>query len=99
LPGKASQGHFLVTRYRHFSRYFDINYVELATFQVSMARGKEIVDEKYHQDGYNTVINIDSCAGQSIHDLHIQLIPYYEGGVGIVRGVIPHKKRYSFCLD
>ena len=68
-----------------------------------MAHGKEIVDEKYHLNRYNTVINIDSFAEQSIRDLHIQLIPYYEGDVenpkGGVRGVIPHKKRYNFSPD
>ena len=103
MPGKASQRHFLVIRYRHFSSYFDINYVELVNFQVLMAHGKEIVDEKYHLNRYNTVINIDSFAEQSIRDLHIQLIPYYEGDVenpkGGVRGVIPHKKRYNFSPD
>ena len=54
-----------------------------------MAHGKEIVDEKYHLNRYNTVINIDSFAEQSIRDLHIQLIPYYEGDVENPKGGIP----------
>ncbi len=65
LPGKASEGHFLVIRYRHFSSHFDINDVELVDLKVLVARGKEIVDEKYHPDGYNIGISIGSCAGNS----------------------------------
>ena len=99
----ASEGHFLVIPYRHFASYFDINDEELVDLWRLVKRGKEIVDEKFHPDGYNIGINVGHWAGQSIHHLHIHVIPRYKGDVenpkGGVRGVIPHKKLYEYKPD
>lgn len=99
----ASEGHFLVIPYRHFASYFDINPEELVDLWGLVAKGKEVVDKEFSPDGYNIGINVGSAAGQSIHHLHIHVIPRYEGDVenpkGGVRGVIPHKKLYTFKPD
>jgi diadenosine tetraphosphate (Ap4A) HIT family hydrolase len=99
----ASEGHFLVIPYRHFASYFDITDEELVDLWKLVARGKEIVEGKYHPDGYNIGINVGTVAGQSIHHLHIHVIPRYKGDVenpkGGVRGVIPHRKLYTFAPD
>jgi diadenosine tetraphosphate (Ap4A) HIT family hydrolase len=99
----ASEGHFLVIPYRHFASYFDINDEELVDLWKLVARGKEACDEKYKPDGYNIGINVGTAAGQSIHHLHIHVIPRYTGDVenprGGVRGVIPDKKLYTFKPD
>ena len=99
----ASEGHFLVIPYRHFASYFEINAEELVDLWGLVAQGRKIVDEKYQPDGYNIGINVGTAAGQSIHHLHIHVIPRYKGDVenpkGGVRGVIPHKKLYSFKSD
>jgi len=99
----ASEGHFLVIPYRHFASYFDINDEELVDLWKLVARGKTIVDERFHPDGYNVGINVGTAAGQSIHHLHIHVIPRYLGDVenpkGGVRGVIPTKKLYDFKTD
>ena len=99
----ASEGHFLVIPYRHFSSYFDINDEELVDLWKLVARGKEVCDEKYKPDGYNIGINVGTAAGQSIPHLHIHVIPRYKGDVenpkGGVRGVIPHRKLYNFKPD
>lgn len=99
----ASPGHFLVIPHRHFASYFDINDDELVDLWGLVKRGKEIVDQEYHPDGYNIGINVGHWAGQSIHHLHIHVIPRYKGDVenpkGGVRGVIPHKKLYSPSSD
>jgi diadenosine tetraphosphate (Ap4A) HIT family hydrolase len=99
----ASEGHFLVIPYRHFASYFDINDEEREDLWSLVARGREMVDEKYHPDGYNIGINVGKWAGQSIPHLHIHVIPRYKGDVenpkGGVRGVIPHKKLYTFKED
>lgn len=99
----ASPGHFLVIPYRHFASYFEIKDDELIELWGLVARGKVLVDEQYHPDGYNIGINVGHWAGQSIHHLHIHVIPRYQGDVedpkGGVRGVIPHKKRYSIAPD
>lgn len=99
----ASEGHFLVIPYRHFASYFDINDEELVELWSLVAQGRAIVDEKFHPDGYNIGINVGEAAGQSIHHLHIHVIPRYKGDVenpkGGVRGVIPAKKLYTFQPD
>jgi diadenosine tetraphosphate (Ap4A) HIT family hydrolase len=99
----ASEGHFLVIPYRHFASYFDITDEELVDLWKLVARGREMVEEKYRPDGYNIGINVGAAAGQSIHHLHIHVIPRYQGDVenpkGGVRGVIPHKKLYTFTPD
>jgi diadenosine tetraphosphate (Ap4A) HIT family hydrolase len=99
----ASEGHFLVIPYRHFASYFDISDEEREELWSLVARGREIVDEKFNPDGYNIGINVGKWAGQSIPHLHIHVIPRYKGDVenpkGGVRGVIPHKKLYTFKED
>jgi diadenosine tetraphosphate (Ap4A) HIT family hydrolase len=95
----ASEGHFLVVPYRHFASYFDINDEELVELWSLVKKGKEAVEERFKPDGYNIGINVGEAAGQSIHHLHIHVIPRYKGDVenpkGGVRGVIPEKKLYK----
>lgn len=99
----ASEGHFLVIPYRHFASYFDINDEEREELWSLVTQGREMCEEKYHPDGYNIGINVGVAAGQSIHHLHIHVIPRYKGDVedpkGGVRGVIPQNKLYAFKPD
>ena len=99
----ASEGHFLVMPYRHFSDYFDISDEEREELWKLVAEGKKIADEKHNPDGYNIGINVGVWAGQSIPHLHIHVIPRYKGDVenpkGGVRGVIPQNKLYNFKPD
>ena len=99
----ASEGHFLVIPYRHFASYFDINDAERDELWSLVAQGRDICEQKYHPDGYNIGINVGTAAGQSIHHLHIHVIPRYVGDVenpkGGVRGVIPHNKLYTIKPD
>ncbi len=99
----ASPGHFLVIPYRHFASYFDIQDDELVDLWGLVRRGKQIVEVDFHPDGYNIGINVGHWAGQSIHHLHIHVIPRYKGDVenpkGGVRGVIPHNKLYQLSTD
>ena len=61
-------------------------------------RVKELLDERYHPDGYNIGVNVGEAAGQTVMHLHIHVIPRYKGDVrdprGGVRGVIPEKQGY-----
>ncbi len=99
----ASEGHFLVIPYRHFASYFDINDQEREELWRLVEQGRTMCEEKYHPDGYNIGINVGTAAGQSIHHLHIHVIPRYTGDVenpkGGVRGVIPHNKLYEIKPD
>lgn len=99
----VSDGHFLVILRRHVASYFDIYDEEQRELWSLAAQGREMVEEKYQPDGYNIGINVGKWAGQSIPHLHIHVIPRYRGDVenpkGGVRGVIPHKKLYTFTPD
>ena len=95
----VNKGHFLVIPYRHFADYFDISEAERNELWALVEEGKKVAEEKYSPDGYNIGINVGTWAGQSIHHLHIHIIPRYKGDVenpkGGVRGVVPHKKHYE----
>jgi len=94
----ANPGHFLVIPKRHFADYFDINEAERMELWALVEAGKKVAEEKFSPDGYNIGINVGHWAGQSIHHLHIHVIPRYKGDVenpkGGVRGVIPKRKNY-----
>tara|TARA_B100000674_G_C37831200_1_gene910606 strand:- start:136 stop:549 length:414 start_codon:yes stop_codon:yes gene_type:complete len=99
----VSDGHFLVIPFRHFADYFDIEDEERDDLWKLVADAKKVCDRKFQPDGYNVGINVGHWAGQSIHHLHIHVIPRFKGDVenpkGGVRGVIPEKKLYSIESD
>jgi len=94
----VNPGHFLVIPKRHCADYFDISDEERAELWSLVDAGKQVAEQKYQPDGYNIGINVGHWAGQSIHHLHIHVIPRYEGDVdnpkGGVRGVVPARKNY-----
>ncbi|MEM7196646.1 MAG: HIT domain-containing protein [Pseudomonadota bacterium] len=95
----ANPGHFLVIPYRHVASYFDITDDERDELWRIVSDGKDVAHAEYQPDGYNVGINVGHWAGQSIHHLHIHVIPRYQGDVenpkGGVRGVIPERKTYT----
>lgn len=99
----VNKGHFLVIPYRHFASYFDINDKELVALWGLVKQGQRVVEKAFNPDGYNVGINVGTAAGQTIHHLHIHVIPRYAGDVenpkGGVRGVIPAKKLYTVEPD
>ena len=94
----VNDGHFLVIPYRHFANYFDITEEERNELWGLVAEGQKVVEAKFQPDGYNVGINVGHYAGQSIHHLHIHVIPRYKGDVenpkGGVRGVVPARRHY-----
>ena len=94
----VSPGHALIIPKRHVSSFFDLSKEEQQDLLNLTDRVKQIVEERYHPDGYNIGINVGEAAGQSIFHVHMHLIPRYQGDVpnprGGVRGVIPAKQNY-----
>ena len=94
----VSPGHALIIPKRHVASFFDLSKEEQQDLLNLADRVKQIVEERYHPDGYNIGINVGEAAGQSIFHVHMHLIPRYQGDVpnprGGVRGVIPSKQNY-----
>ena len=94
----VSPGHALIIPRRHVASFFDLTEEERRDLLSLLDRVKDIVEERYHPDGYNIGVNVGAAAGQSVFHVHMHLIPRYIGDVqnpkGGVRGVIPAKQKY-----
>jgi len=94
----VSKGHALVIPKRHVADFFDLQFDEQTACLSILNELKRILDEQYDPDGYNIGVNVGRIAGQSIHHVHIHLIPRYKGDVknplGGVRNVIVSKADY-----
>ncbi len=95
----VSEGHILVIPKRHEADYFRLTENEKADLWRLVDQVKDLLEERFHPDGYNVGININRSAGQTIFHVHIHVIPRYEGDMedpaGGVRGVIPGKMKYG----
>jgi diadenosine tetraphosphate (Ap4A) HIT family hydrolase len=95
----VNDGHALIIPKRHCADYFELTFKEQSACIFMLNKVKEIVSAKFKPDGFNIGINIGEKAGQTVHHVHVHLIPRYNGDVedprGGVRGVIPEKKLYS----
>ena len=46
---------------------------------VKMKETKQLIDERFHPDGYNLGVNEGEVAGRRINHLHIHMVPRYFG--------------------
>ena len=64
----------------------------------ALSRVKERIEAEHAPAGYNVGINDGEAAGQTIHHLHLHVIPRYEGDVedprGGIRWVLPERACY-----
>ena len=42
---------------------------------------RALLDDRYHPDGYNIIVNSGETAGQSVFHAHVHVIPRYDGDV------------------
>lgn len=94
----VTNGHALIIPKSHGSDYFDLS-TELQQECWQMVNYvKETLDKTLAPNGYNIGINIGKAAGQTVHHVHLHLIPRFtddmEDPRGGVRGVIPEKQKY-----
>ena len=75
----VNKGHSLIIPYRHISSYFDTTVDEKLSILDMIGDWKEFIEEKFHLDGYNIIINNGEAAGQTIMHFHIHMIPRYLG--------------------
>lgn len=94
----VNKGHALIIPKKHCADYFELSFRDQAACIFMINEVKSILDKKFNPDGYNVGINIGEKAGQTVHHVHIHLIPRYDKDVedprGGVRGVIPEKQKY-----
>ena len=95
----VSPGHTVVIPNRHVASFFELTPEEVAACMELIREEKKLIDEEYKPDGYNIGVNVGPAAGQSIHHVHIHVIPRYTGDVenpqGGVRHVIPRNAHYT----
>lgn len=94
----VTKGHVLLVSKEHFNTFFDLpdRLRDSLLFRINDI--KEILDNKFHPDGYNIGCNCGEAAGQTINHFHLHIIPRYKGDCenprGGVRGVIPLMQNY-----
>ncbi|WP_338151819.1 HIT family protein [Methanoculleus sediminis] len=91
-------GHLLIIPFRHVADFFDATDTEQIALLALLREAKDLLDGRYHPDGYNVGVNVGEAAGQTVMHLHVHVIPRYAGDVedprGGVRGAIPEKRVY-----
>ena len=94
----VSQGHTLIVPKRHVSSFFDLEMEEHMQIRALSIQCHDILQQRFHPNGFNIGVNVGKSAGQTVFHCHIHLIPRYLGDVanprGGVRGVIPAKQNY-----
>jgi diadenosine tetraphosphate (Ap4A) HIT family hydrolase len=94
----VNTGHVLIIPKRHVADYFALSLQEQVDCLTLLNQVRDIIVSRFHPDAFNIGVNIGIEAGQTVHHVHIHLIPRYQGDVedprGGVRGVIPDKRLY-----
>lgn len=95
----VSPGHSVVIPNRHVASFFELTTEEVTACMELIQEEKKLIDAEFQPDAYNIGVNIGPAAGQSIHHVHIHIIPRYKGDVenpqGGVRHVIPRNAHYT----
>lgn len=73
----VSKGHVLIISKAHYATFFDVPAVVMQDMYRLVLEAKQLVDARFHPDGYNLDVNIEPAGGQAIMHCHIHLIPRY----------------------
>ena len=99
----VSTGHALIIPRRHVATWFEATAQEQESLLKGIEIAKREIEKQYQPDGFNIGINVGEAAGQTVHHLHVHVIPRYKGDVedprGGVRYVIPDKANYLGVRD
>lgn len=104
----VSPGHTLVVPFREVPQWFDASADEQQAIMALVAEVRAVLldDDRRAQaypglprpDGFNVGFNAGDAAGQTVHHLHVHVIPRFSGDVadpaGGVRHLIPGKGNY-----
>lgn len=99
----VTPGHTLVIPLRHVESFFDTSAEERAAMFELLDAAQRQLQTEFAPAGFNIGINDGAAAGQTIHHLHMHLIPRYVGDRpdprGGVRWIIPEKADYWTASD
>lgn len=82
----VSRGHMEFITKRHVPTFFETTKKEQIAIFKLIDEAKQMIDKKYHPDGYNIGVNCGLDAGQTVMHVHVHLIPRYKGDVENPRG-------------
>jgi len=96
----VTEGHLLILPERHATDWFSLTDGERRdTERLLLYLREKLLADDSTITGFNIGMNCGVNAGQTVFHAHIHLIPRRNGDVddprGGVRGVIPHKQKYS----
>jgi diadenosine tetraphosphate (Ap4A) HIT family hydrolase len=89
----VNKGHVLIIPKRHIASLFDLTEKEVISIWKLVEEVKEVLNTRFHPDGYNVGVNVGAAAGQTIFHVHVHVIPRYEGDVPDPRGGIRKIKK------
>ncbi|MGB5160979.1 MAG: DEAD/DEAH box helicase family protein, partial [Thermoanaerobaculia bacterium] len=94
----VNPGHALLIPKRHVASWFDASDEEKLELIAGIEIARQKILEQNQPDGFNIGVNIGTAAGQTVHHLHLHVIPRFAGDVedprGGVRWVVPAKGNY-----
>ncbi|HBV87162.1 MAG TPA: HIT family protein [Desulfosporosinus sp.] len=89
----VNEGHVLIVPKRHVVSLFDATQEEITSIWKLIEGVKELLDQRFHSNGYNIGVNVGAAAGQTIFHMHVHVIPRYDGDVEDPRGGIRKIKK------
>ncbi|AFM39403.1 HIT family hydrolase, diadenosine tetraphosphate hydrolase [Desulfosporosinus acidiphilus SJ4] len=89
----VNEGHVLIVPKRHSASLFELTEDEVIGIWELAEEVKEILEDRFHPDGYNIGVNVGAAAGQTIFHMHVHVIPRYNGDVSDPRGGIRKIKK------
>ena len=93
-----SPGHTLIIPKLHIASLFELQDNDFIHLREAIHSAKAELDINFSPDSFNLGINDGEVAGQTVHHLHVHLIPRYKGDQsdprGGVRWILPEKAKY-----
>ncbi len=76
----VTDGHALIIARQHVENYFELSPQLLCDLHDLAATARVMIEEKFHPDGFNILMNCGAGAGQTVFHFHMHLIPRYKDG-------------------
>ncbi len=75
---QTTNGHTLVIPKKHYKNLVETDAEILGPLFLAVTKTAKILEEKLNAKGFNFVSNMNEVAGQTVHHVHIHIIPRYD---------------------